>query len=755
MDRQRESRREFFVKVARLGSAAGLSGMVGDSVLTSLAETATAITLSNDKISVTIDAARGTLAGLHNKLTDERHTIHSVEFAIVSDQGTVSSGQMQVRGVRHGPERVEVDLRGEHFTAQVHYQLGEAWVEKWVTFTSNKPLTLKRMVMGQRTYSPAFREIHAHTDNTIFDVPINWFLRTEKGGCFTGMEFPFTVGDRAVDSMTLTYGGWRTRYDAPLSSFSDIMGHPLPTRLEDMNVRLQAGENYTSEREFLGVYRRTGMYRDKSLTGIPRILTTTPERLDWGEVWAMQAFMRYVLPPLPTTHQGFELYMNGWWAGLPQDPIGPKDVAVYKQSIDQCKQLGIGMFGYADFWLGMARFIDRSGEFVKTVGKDQQLPLSPEAQSVLDYAEKSKMGVCGASEGLSHFREDRPDWKLINQDGSKPGILCWANTPSTDWYFELLNNVLTRYQGVQLWIWDGGWMPGDPEVSMAWDCSAKNHTHAPGNIGYPEYLNVMSVLRRLRERHPRVELGVCWAVKCAGPWAQRYLDVHENYYENQGPDDLRFQMWYNQNSSFLPCERNMSQMWFEFTPSQMKLPQKTRDYWKIWFTPGTRDYRYGMMSALSAGVNLVFMVQLPTFHSEEEKQQYVAFVGKWRRWASDNLACLMVKRDIFGQPLRKDGIDGNARILNDRGFIFVFNPTQTRHIGRIALDERIHLHAGKVWEAKVIFPEDAGTLGTYAHGQQLLVDMPAGTCKLVEIVPHAGPGIPPVVPVGADVQDAF
>lgn len=265
----------------------------------------------------------------------------------------------------------------------------------------------------------------------------------------------------------------------------------------------------------------------------------------------------------------------------------------------------------------------------------------------------------------------------------------------------------------------------------------------------------MAVLRRLRERHRNVELGVCWAVKCGGPWAQRYLDVHENYYENQGPDDLRFQMWYNQNSSFLPCEKNMSQVWFEFTPSKMQLAEKQRDYWKMWFTPGTRDYRYGFMSALSAGVNLVFMVQLPTFKSEKEKQEYISFMGKWKRWASKNLSYLMVKRDIFGQPLRKGGIDGNARILNDRGFVFIFNPTEARHIGRIPLDDRIRLRARMVFEVKLIFPEDGGTLGTYEHGQQLLVDMPPGTCKLLEISPHLGKRIPAVVPAGVDIQDAF
>lgn len=757
MNDKKQSRRQFFGEVARIGGSIGVLGMLGGPLVTSSGcSGAKTIQLNNSSLSVTIDAIHGQIIHLHNKLTTEHHGVDSLEFGIVSDQGTMSSDLMQVTGVNRDGNHLGISLRGGHYDAVLHYALGESWVEKWLTFSSQRALTLKHIVMGKRTFSPPFREVHAHTDNTLFNVPINWFLRGEKGGWFTGVEFPFTLGEQTGNTLKLAYGGWRTRYDGSVSSFSDAVGsQPLPTELAEMNVTLQPGENFVSEKEFLGVYFSTGSYREKALTGIPRILTTTPEKLDWGEVWAMQAFMRHVLPPLPATHEGFELYMNGWWAGLPQDPISPKEVPIYRKAIDESNQLGVRMFGYASFWLGMAQFLQRSSQFVRAVGKKLQLQLSPQAQNVLDYVEERKMDLAGASEGLSHFRDDRPDWKLVHKDGSKSGQLCWGHTPAANWFSELHSNILAQYKILKLWIWDGGWLPGEPEVSMAWDCSATNHSHAPGNIGFPEYQNVMSIFRQLRELHANVGLGVCWAVKCGGPWAQRHLDIHENFYENQGPDDLRFQMWYNQNSSFLPSEKNMSQVWFEFTPSKIKVPEKWQDFRKIWFTPVTRDYRYGLMSALSAGVDLVFMVQLPNFQSETEKQMYLAFLKKWKNWASQNLTYLKVKRDIFGQPLRKNGIDGNTHILNDRGFIFLFNPTEARHIGRIPLDDRIQLQSGKALQVKVIFPDDGLTLGTYDYGQALLVDMPAGTCKVLEISPDEGQRFPAVVPAGADIQDAF
>src|ERR1017187_6205786 len=131
-------------------------------------------------------------------------------------------------------------------------------------------------------------------------------------------------------------------------------------------------------------------------------------------------------------------------------------------------------------------------------------------------------------------------------------------------------------------------------------------------------------------------------------------------------------MWYNQNSSFLPCEKNMAQIWFKFSPTTSELPEASRDYWKIWYTKETRDYSYGLMSALSGGVDLGYIVQLPQFESDAAKEAYVAFLSKWKKWATENVACLKVKRDLFGQPLREGGIDGSAHVMNDSGFIFIF-----------------------------------------------------------------------------------
>ena len=707
--------------------------------------------LRNDRIEVVLDDRHGAIVKVANRLTGETWTVGSSEFEVIAEHQTIASDSMTVTSAQKTAKDATYELEGSGLRARLRYGLGGSWIEKSLSFVPSKPMRLKRVVMGSRSFLPAFRQIHAHSDSTLYNVPINWFLRSSTGGLYWGLEFPFSAMERRSERMALAYGGWEVDTSQPVSELPG--DKPSKVRLADLQLQLKAGQEFVGEKEFIGVYRNAGSFCEKSIPGRPRIITTVPEKLDWGEVWAMQEFMRHVLPPI-RHHDGFWLYLNGWWAGLPGRPTTDKDLPAYKEAVDRAKTLGASMFGPATFWLGMEQFFQRDSKFVRNVGKDLNFELSPPAKAVLDYVEKSGLAYMGSSEGKSHFREDRPDWKLVARNGSQSGELCWANPAAAEWFYQLHTKILSQYPAVKYWIWDGGWLPGHPGISLSWECYSSAHGHPPGNVAYLAYKNVLSVFERLRRDHPSVGLGVCWAVEAAGPWALRDLNLRENFYENPSPDDLRFQMWYQQNSRFIPCYKNMAQIWFNYV-SPKNLPPELRDFWKIYYTETARDYRYGLMSALSGGVDLGFMVQFPTFKTEVEKRDYLNFLHKWHKWADANLSVLQVKRDLFGQPLRPDGIDGSAHVSGQRGFIFLFNPTTRRHIASVSLDNRIFLDPGSQFEIRMIGPDDGGSLGSYGYGESVLTDLLPGACQVLEIRPYSGSPIARVTPSGADIQQAF
>ena len=114
------------------------------------------------------------------------------------------------------------------------------------------------------------------------------------------------------------------------------------------------------------------------------------------------------------------------------------------------------------------------------------------------------------------------------------------------------------------------------------------------------------------------------------------------------------------------------------------------------------------------------------------------------------------KMDLFGMPERKDGIDGSAHILNNKGFIFIFNPTEKRYIGSIPLNEMIELSPGTKFIVTELYPQENRVLGSYNYSDMLLTDITAnGGSKVIEIKPYTGPEIEQVKPTGAEIQPAF
>ena len=301
-----------------------------------------ALRLENPRIAVEIDPQSGAVHSIRDKEQDVVYRQSGIGFEVVTTEGAFRSDTAKAVNTREG--QVDLKFFGNGLDVTLHYRLGASdhFVEKWLTINASdgKPYFLKSVVLEDMT-TDAFSEIHFHDDNTIWHCPINLFLRADKGGCFAGIAYPYW------DLKQNGKEGFRLGYEP--------------------NYQVAARETNTSEKYFIGVYRKEGIHRVSQgpypgrgrypliskfgglsqhfKGGMPNPVKEVPvEVLDWGEVWAMKEFMRHVLPnDLALPEEGYWVWQNGWWAGLWD---------VQTSILDYLKEAGIHDVMTAHTWYG-------------------------------------------------------------------------------------------------------------------------------------------------------------------------------------------------------------------------------------------------------------------------------------------------------------------------------------------------------------------------------------------------------------------
>jgi hypothetical protein len=345
-------------------------------------------------------------------------------------------------------------------------------------------------------------------------------------------------------------------------------------------------------------------------------------------------------------------------------------------------------------------------------------------------------GFCEPNSLNRHYRQDRPAWKLQPRPDSTNTLVqnCHANEQYEDWFYRLTASTIDSCQ-LSGWAWDHSW------VRRPMLCYGTTHGHEPGNCEFQQHLNVTGLIAKLRQRYPRLFMEIYWGLKEAGPWSLQGLNSLENAYENNSPappgmtaaDDLRFQHWFNHNYRFIPTYLNMAQ---------------------INFHKETNGHLYSLLSCLSASTHASLCDWVP-FDSEAQADEIFRLMRLWKPWASRNLRYLSDRVDLFGQPCRKEGIDGTAHILGDQGFLFVFNPTPDAHWGSIPLTRLIGLTKGSKFALDEISTGHPKRLGVYERGEDLVFPIAAKSALLIELKPTRAKPKRITVPSGTPIQPAF
>jgi hypothetical protein len=722
-----------------------------------------AMKLENRFVAAEIDRASGAVRSIRDKELNSTYAFTGIGFEVTTATGTVRSSKALTADVKGCDALLRFAVGGLDVT--LHYSLGaeDRFVEKWLEIKAadGKPYFLKSVVLEDAS-TTAFNEIHFHDDQTIWHCPINLFLRAEKGGCFAGLAYPYwELQQKGKEGFRLGY---------------------------TPNYQVAANEVNVSEKYFLGVYRKEGIQRHSQgpypgrgrspllswgSTGlgqhfkngrIPAEVTDVPtEVLDWGEVWAMQAFMRRIQPDdLQLPEDGYWIWQNGWWAGLtnPQPGIldtlkasGIHDVMTYQTWYGRGNHPSLEPYLYkmhidplgfpADAGVAKVAGADKGNKAPAAwhapseVKADASKPgeytsefiAPPAMESLIDYGKKIGVHVNSfAVPGL--FFEAKPEWFSRDEKGNPSqylfgrGVSCPASDDYMKHALAVHEAVFTKYQP-RWWGWDGRWLsyyevaqyrPGPLGCGMD-PCFAKDHGHLPGDNLYKEWKNIQAFLKAIREKHPRLCLEAYYGLKRGEPWALRYLNSADNYYETNGADMNRYQAWHNLNDRFRPVYKNYCAVFGE-APAQ---------------------FQYNVIATLSMSSYCQIGPGYKGLALEENRQ----FLKKWRDWASQNYRYLKVKRDLFDCP-GEAAIDGSAHMIKDRGFLFLFPVGGKKVRASIPVNRLLQLeeNPGALYQVKEVYPREGTDLGIYKYGTEFLYDMPVSSPVVLALEPAPAGSVP-------------
>lgn len=554
---------------------------------------------------------------------------------------------------------------------------------------------------------------------SFIDAPAAAFVRYPETGVFTGLENPFFKTSFNGDELTLSF---------------------------EPSLILKKGECYECDAQFLGSYERTGtelkevapLTVEGLANGVKRPRFFNPcgmIGLDAAEAAAMR---KYVGEYFNVAKRQFENIL--YYFFYPHRQLESSE-----SNMEEC-------FSQID------RFAQLSGDMIvfnphtQTTIPTEQTPywdLAPggsAAEKILHYARRKGMR-CGYYLGCAvngkggnaaylPFRPDQPAWKKRDKEGNNLGENCLACDDYADWWLSVQKNTIERFQ-LGYWAWDPG--PGNGT-----HCYAENHGHLPGKGDYKAWRNSLKLLEKLKSTFPDLFLMSFYGRKEYGLWGFKYFNQHEVLWEQTlmfgaslhsdfsddrvNADGMRLQNIWSMNFRFLPASMGhglatrMGESWFD-----PELDQAI-DY---------RGYQFSLLSAIACAGS-VTLCNLPD--RLERIPQLADFYRKWVAWAK--------KKDRFcdfavplSQSVQNGTVDGIARIDEDEGQIFLFNPSpQTVH-KRLILGKNIGLNTQEPFGLKVLFPQNAeGKFygRPYSAGEVLAIDVPAYGAVVLELARCSG-----------------
>ncbi|MBF89992.1 MAG: hypothetical protein CMG75_10165 [Candidatus Marinimicrobia bacterium] len=666
--------------------------------------------LSNNNIKITISNA-GKIVSIDNRLSSEKYDFLSDQFELETEEGIISNLKDLPVKIKEKSNSLIYLFNYQNLHLELKYNLepNNNFFKRTLRIVPKTSLRLANIKFGKSQLSfPANEAIHYLT---FWMSPTVEFIRFNKGGIFTGIENPFYRADLNENGFLLSF---------------------------EPGLILKSSEEYLSEAQFIGVYKKSGILVEDSNRPFRFVNGSAHIPIDLNESRAMRS---YALDYLSPTQEDFLNINYQFFHPLPQMPKNDDDKLYFMKTIDTFAEIDGDMIIFKP--LHPYKKPDLETQYWNVLPEDE----TSTAREIVDYAKQKGisygfyMGIAahgkeGNSAGLS-FLPEKKSWKKMDSKGRRATDNCIGNDDFFEWYLKVQDNTIKRY-GLSNWSWD-------PNMGSAMNCHDESHGHIADKGAYKGWRRCVQLKGDLKKLNPDLFIQGFYGDKHFGLWGLKYTDQHEVYSEQtaivstlhpqinddaQNSDGLRFQNYWAMRFRFLPTIIGHSLV------HRMSEGNFDRELIKAWDYNG---WKYSLMSSLAVSGSVMPAI-LP--YESNMVPGYKEFYKKWLNWAKDTFDYVNYT-EPFGEQVEPGSIDGYARIKDGHGFIFLFNGNPRPSTITFEVGLEINLKVNGDYEFIELYPSDMGKTildddgnSIFPYGEKTTITIPANSCKLLELRPY-------------------
>lgn len=432
----------------------------------------------------------------------------------------------------------------------------------------------------------------------------------------------------------------------------------------------------------------------------------------------------------------FKFMTYDFFGNLPQRPQNEKEYQAYIEHIDAVAAIGCDTILLNPLFPNKIPDEDENSFW-------ELFPENTYAEKILMHTRNIglKIGMYTGTAGNGKYGNssmigyaDNNQWKKTDVLGNIGEENCIADDNFVEWYIKVQINTIKKYN-LDVWAWDPG--PGN-----AFFCHSKNHGHLPGKGAYKGFRNTLKIMKALKEAVPGLYYQGFHGNKEYGLWGFKYIDQHEAFWENEvyvmNPvfDDLSVDRVTADNIR----QQSVWNYYFRFMPATLNHGIANRMIQANWMGLVDLDYvfdytgwKYALLSSVAYGGPITNTI-VP--RNPEKIKGYIEFYNEWIEFAKENFKyskCTIP----FGSQVGC-GIDAVSKIIDNNGYIFLFNPFPENIEFEFRFNRRIgFINDGSIFYVDMIYPHK-NKIDSVNYGDSLKVVVPAYECIVMKASTGAG-----------------